>query len=440
MTNDLLNRRFSTRNRIRAVPLAAAAFAAPTVLRHSTLAQQTEVRLAGWTSSDAEKTRFEQMLADLQTAHPEIKVNYEIIPSDYATKIQTDIAAGTVADVFYVDSLLAPDFMINQQLLELDSYMAADGVNASDFYPGLIGSFQSGGKTYGLPKDWSSLAMVYNSQALTDAGVAAAPKNWDELRAAAQTLADSTGEPRVCIPPDTAREFAFHYAAGGQIISDDGTKIVIDSPEGNTALDFYYGLYRDGLATTPADSGAGWPGDALAKGYADIVFEGNWVVPFMADSAPDTKVAFAEMPDGPAGKATLAFTVSFSAYAGTKVADGAWTVINYLTGPEGMKAWTDLGLAMPSRTSLADGWLQTFPDLEPFLKSGEYAHGWQLGPGGQAFYNDSTAEMQALFAGTQDVATTLQRLQSAAESRITLSGSPSASPAASPSPDASPSM
>ena len=98
-----------------------------------------------------------------------------------------------------------------------------------------------------------------------------------------------------------------------------------------------------------------------------------------------------------------------------------------------MKAWTDLGLAMPSRTALADGWLQAFPDLEPFLKSGEYAHGWQLGPGGQAFYNDSTAEMQALFAGTQDVATTLQRLQSAAESRITLSGSPSGSPAASPS-------
>jgi len=432
MTNEFLSHRISSRNRLRAIPLAAAAFAAPTVLRHSTRAQQVEVRLSGWTSSDAEKTRFEQMLSDFGTAHPEIKLNYEIIPSDYATKIQTDIAAGSVADVFYVDSLLAPDFMVNGQLLELDPFMSTDGVNADDFYPGLIGAFQSGGKTYGLPKDWSGLAMVYNSQALTDAGVTAAPANWDDLRAAGQSLADATGEPRICIPPDTAREFAFHYAAGGKVISDDGTQIVIDSPEGNAALDFYYGLYRDGLATTPADSGAGWPGDALAKGFADIVFEGNWVVPFMKDSAPDTPVAFAEMPEGPAGKATLAFTVSFSAFAGTKEPEGAWTVINYLTGPEGMKAWTDLGLAMPTRIALADGWLQTFPELEPFVRAGDYAHGWQLGPGGQAFYNDSTAELQALFAGTQDVATTLQRLQAAAEDRITLGSTPSASPAASP--------
>jgi len=53
MTEKLVNRRWSTRNRIRAIPLAAAAIAAPTILRHSTLAQQVEIRLTGWTSSDA---------------------------------------------------------------------------------------------------------------------------------------------------------------------------------------------------------------------------------------------------------------------------------------------------------------------------------------------------------------------------------------------------
>ena len=61
----------------------------------------------------------------MQAALPEIKLNYQVIPSDYATKLQTDIAAGTVADVFYVDSLVAPDFMVNGALLELDDYMAA---------------------------------------------------------------------------------------------------------------------------------------------------------------------------------------------------------------------------------------------------------------------------------------------------------------------------
>ena len=55
MTEQRTERRWSTRNRVRAIPLAAAAFAAPTILRHSTLAQQAEVNLSGWTSSDQEQ-------------------------------------------------------------------------------------------------------------------------------------------------------------------------------------------------------------------------------------------------------------------------------------------------------------------------------------------------------------------------------------------------
>lgn len=175
------------------------------------------------------------------------------------------------------------------------------------------------------------------------------------------------------IPPDFARYLAFHYAAGAAIFSPDGTQIVINSPEAQRALEFYYGMYRDGIATTHTDAGAQWPGDGLAKDLADLVFEGNWIFPFLKDSAPDLQYGIAEMPAGPAGKATLGFTVSFSAFVDTKVPDAAWTVINYLTGPDGMLKWTSLGLAMPSRPGLAEAWLKQYPEREPYLKSGEYA-------------------------------------------------------------------
>ena len=222
---------------------------------------------------------------------------------------------------------------------------------------------------------------------------------------------------RIVIPPDIAREFAFHYAAGAEVISKDGTSIVIDSPEAATALDFYYGMYKDGIATTPADTGAGWPGDALAKDFGDLVFEGNWVFPFLKENAPDLDFGISEMPEGPGGKATLAFTVSFSAYAETKQPDAAWTVINYLTGAEG-HGQVDVARSRDAVASgLSDAWLQQFPEREPFLKSGEYARGWQLGPGGQAFYNDANGDLQGLFAGTLDVQTTLKNWQKEAEDR-----------------------
>lgn len=431
MTEQLKTQRWTTRNRVRMLPVAAAAFAAPNILRHTTRAQQAEVRLTGWTASPEEQTLFEQIIADAQTALPDISIKYEPIPSDYATKLQTDIAAGSAADVFYLDSMPAPDFMANNALLELDGYMSEAGVTADQFYPGLISTFQLNGKTYGLPKDWSSLGMIYSTQALTDAGIAAPPTTWDELKAAAQTLLDATGEPRVVLPADTARYFAFHYAAGAKVISDDGASIELNSPEAATALEFYYGLYRDGLATTHQDVGAGWPGDAIAKGFADIVFEGNWIFPFLQGSAPDLKFGIAEMPSGPAGKATLAFTVAFAAYAQTQVPEQAWSLINYLTGDEGMGKWTSLGLAMPARIGLADAWAAQFPERQSFLTSGEYARGWQLGVGGLAFYNDANAEMQGLFADTQDVATTLAKMQAAAEARIQLVPS-GAAPAATP--------
>jgi len=142
--------------------------------------------------------------------------------------------------------------------------------------------------------------------------------------------------------------------------------------------------------------------------------------PFLADNAPDLDVGIAELPAGPAGKATLAFTVSYSIYAETKVPDQAWSVVNYLTGPDGMALWTSLGLAMPSRPALADAWLAKFPEREPFLISGDYARPWQLGVGGEAFNNDANAELQNLFAGGQDVKTTLTKIADAAKSRLQL--------------------
>lgn len=431
MASSGFARPVSTRARVIAVP-AALAIAGLGSLRYSASAQsKTTVKLRTSTSSGAETDLYNQILADASAALPDIDIQNELVTADYITKLQTDIAAGTGPDLFFLDSLPAPNFAASGALLAIDDYMVQDGVAASDFYPGLIAPFQYGGKTYGLPKDWSALGTVYDTDALTAAGITAAPANWDDLKAAGQALLDATGSPRIMITTSFDRYLAFHYAAGASVISDDGTEITINSPEAETALSFYYGLYNEGIATTPADAGAEWPGDGLAKDLADIVFEGNWVVPFLTTGAPDLKYAVAEMPEGPGGKATLAFTVCYGINASTSVPDAAWAVENYLEGVDGMTKWSSLGLAMPTRPALADAWSQQFPDRAAFLAGGDYARGWAFGVGGQAFNDDVNAEIQALFAGQQDVKTTLERMEEIAHERITLGeATPVASPTA----------
>lgn len=420
MNRQLVGPKLSTRARIKAIPAAlglAATGGAPRIARAQ---DATTVRLTGWTASPEEDRLLVQVLQDFEAANPSVKVDYQPVPAEYATKLQTDIAAGSVADVFYVDSLLAPDLMSREVLLPLDDHMAQAEVAAEDFYPGLIQAFQYNGMTYGLPKDWSSLAMVYNQTAFEAAGIEAPPTTWDELRQAGEKLTEATGEARINIPPDFARYIAFLYAAGGRVISEDGSEIVLGSEEAQAGLDFYYGLYADGLASMPADVGASWPGDAFAKQFADVVFEGNWMFPHLQSNAPDLPFGVAEMPEGPGGKATMAFTVSYSAFTGTDVPDAAWTLINYLTGPDGMAKWTSLGLAMPARPGLAADWVSQYPEREPFLVAGDYARPWALGPGGQGFYVEASAVLQGLFAGTLDTGEAISQMAAAAQDKIQL--------------------
>jgi multiple sugar transport system substrate-binding protein len=225
------------------------------------------------------------------------------------------------------------------------------------------------------------------------------------------------------------RFILFLYQAGGNVTNADVTEIILGDDATRQALDMYYGLYTDGISASSADVGAQWPGDAFAQGLASFVFEGNWMFPFLKTNAPDKKFGIAELPAGPAGKGTPAFTNAYSIFNGSKNPDAAWTLVNYLTGPEGMAKWTSLGLAMPARPGLAEDWLKQYPERKPYLDSGDYAIAPQYGPGGQQINNDANSILQNLYAGSIDTAEAQQQLVDAATKDLTLTGAPAATPA-----------
>ena len=407
-----------------AAGVAAGAVFSPAYFARRARAQgPATVRLTGFISGGtAEQTILQQQLATFAEQFPDIEVEYEPIPAQYEVRIQADLAAGTAADVFYVDSVLAPDLMRGGVLLPLDDLMSQAGVTAEDFYAPLIQAFQYEGQTFGLPKDWSALAMFYNTRIFEENGITTPPATWDEVRSVAETLTEATGEPAVIVPPDFARYLAFHYQAGAQILNEDRTQVVLDDPEmqeaTQQALDFYYGLYRDGLATTPTDVGAQSADTAFGQESGAIVFEGNWVFGGFAQNFPDLQYAAAPMPEGPGGQATVAFTVAYSIFQGTEVPEAAWTLVNYLTGPEGMLQWTTEFGVMPSRPGIAEDWVAEFPDRELFVEAGTYARPWQFGPGGQQFITDATAALQSLFADDMSVEETATAFAEAAEENI----------------------
>lgn len=379
------------------------------------------IRFASFDDAQAQE-RVNELLTMFKEHYPNIEVSFEPIAADYLTKIQTDIAANNAADVFYVQNEYAQDFMSRDVLLPIDDYMAEDGVSADEYFAPLINAYTWNGSLYGLPKDWSPLGAVYDPQVFSDAGVDEFPKDWDGLKSALQAVKDSTGGPGLIIDPNFDRFIAFLYQAGGNILNEDATEIVIDSDATTQALEFMYGLYTDGLSSPAADIGAGWPGDAFAQSLAPLVFEGNWMFPFLELNAPDKEFAVDELPAGPAGKGTPAFTNSYSIYAGSKNPDAAWVFVNYMTSYEAAQKHNASGLAIPARVDLEEDYLANFPERAPYLAAGEYATAVQYGPGGQKFAGNASAALQSLWAGQIDVATCKQQIVDAANSDINIGG------------------
>ena len=88
---------------------------------------------------------------------------------------------------------------------------------------------------YALPKDVDAIALWYNKELFKQAGVAYPTANWtwNDLTAAAQKLTDpAKGVYGIAAPAeDQANYDNTILQAGGQILSADGKKSGLDSPE-----------------------------------------------------------------------------------------------------------------------------------------------------------------------------------------------------------------
>jgi multiple sugar transport system substrate-binding protein len=322
------------------------------------------VTLSGWSAGQDEDNLLKQVVANFEKSHPNIKVDYSVINGDYATAMTSRFAAHNPPDVFYVDSSLAPTWAQQGVLQPLNSYVRSTKYDTTKFYPGLLSAFKSGNTIYGFPKDWSPLAMEINTGMLGQAK-GTTPTNWSQLTATAQKLKASgvlpSGAVPICLSPDWARLLPF-------IFQNKGSLANVQSAAVAQAVNYYVGLIKSGLAKTPTDLGVGWCGEALGKQKAAIIFEGNWVLPYMKTTFPGVNYGVFKMIKNKTG-GNLGFTVSYSMSKDAKNKAAAWTLLSWLTSKTGMTQWTSLGLALPSRSDVkAIGGRQAFLAAAPFSK------------------------------------------------------------------------
>lgn len=347
---------------------------------------QENVTLRVWSgaSSPVENEFKEAQFAAFQEANPNITLDVLISP-EYGTQIQAAFAAGDYPEVFTVGQFDFPSYVDSGLLMQAGDRI----VDVEDIYPSLLTAFSdSEGNAYCAPKDFSTLALFYNIDHFEAAGVElpTADWTWEDMTAAAQAITDAgivvNDVPVLGLSAaaDRNRWLAFFWGNGARFFNDAG-EIVFDSPEAIASLDFYSGFTANDTGAVPADlGGAGWNGEAFGRGYAAMTVEGNWAIGYLNNDFPDLNWGVVEIPTAPSGnKGTLTFTecwaVSAQAEADPAVADAAWALVNFLTGPEQAVATGEQGFGpMPARASAADAWLAAQGEVgEPFVAGADYA-------------------------------------------------------------------
>ncbi len=345
----------------------------------------TTVTLSGWQSSPSEKQLLEQVLNTFESQHPNIKVKHEVINDQYMDVIKTRLIGDAAPDIFYLDSFEAPLLMKYGVLEPLNSYINKQ-FDLEDFQPSLLKAFQVGNQTYGLPKDFSTLALFYNKKAFKEAGIRKAPKTWEELRKSSKKLTlDKNRDRRIeqyglGISPELSRLYFMMTAFGGSLTDQKGNAAFATSSS-LKGLQLIIDQYRkDKSSAQPSDVGASDGSAMFGQGKAAMVIEGSWAIPYLKDTFPNLEFATAEVPTVDSKKGTMAYTVAYVMNKKTKHKDAAWQVMSYLTGKEGMKAWAKEGLVLPARKSvLTELGYANNPLYAPFVNGSAYATIWQAG-------------------------------------------------------------
>ncbi|WP_226672547.1 ABC transporter substrate-binding protein [Rossellomorea aquimaris] len=377
--------------------------------------EKVEITLAGWGGNPSEQKLLKQTLEDFEAKHPNIDVKHEVISEQYMDVLKTRLIGGEGPDVFYLDALEAPALIDTGVVEPLDDYVTED-FDVKDFEKPMLEAFQVDGKTYGFPKDYSTLALFYNKKMFEEAGVEV-PKTWDELREASKALTKD-GVYGFGVAPELARLYHIAQATGGEVVKDDQANFASDKVV-NALQPIIDQHNKDKTSAQASEVGANWGGEMFGQGKAAMVIEGNWAIPFLADTFPDVEYGTAELPTINGEKGTMAYTVGYVMNAASEKKEASWELISYLTGKEGMETWTSKGFALPTRKSVAEKLGYDKDELRGALVAGApYATVWAEGKNLPIIMNNFNNQFIAAFLGDRPLDEALKEAQEQANSEI----------------------
>jgi multiple sugar transport system substrate-binding protein len=219
------------------------------------------------------------LLAEWNAAHPGQRVTLIQLPDDaddqHAQMVANLQTGSNTYDVLNLDVIWTAEFASNGWIVPISPRLFP----LSDFLPPAVATARYQGRLYAIPFTSNAGLLYYRKDILAEAG-RKPPKTWAQLASLAHTVA-----PRYGLAGYAGQFLAYEgltvnfaeavQSAGGSILSPDGTRVTLDSPQARAGLSFLVGGVRAGWIPRAALS---YDEEASRKAFeaGRLLFLRNW--------------------------------------------------------------------------------------------------------------------------------------------------------------------
>ncbi len=314
--------------------------------------------------------------------NPDIEINIvQMGWGDYWDDLTRRLATDDAPDVWTNHVAFFRDFAERGQMLALDDRIEqSDIIELNAFMPGLADLFVFEGANYGLPKDWDTIAVLYNKEHVAEAGIDREelenltwnPDDGGSYQEVIQRLTlDVNGNDGLSPGFDrnnTARHgFAEAFdamSAWGQtqfsllaktldweFHNETATEFYFDEPEFVSIIEWMRMMTDEGYYLPFEDSES--VNELLVAGEVSMVTDGSWMIGFYTDNMGDN-VGFAPIPHGPQGRNSMFNGLSDAIWSGTDNPEEAWKWVEFLASPEAQEIVGSYGVVFPAVASATE--------------------------------------------------------------------------------------
>jgi multiple sugar transport system substrate-binding protein len=346
------------------------------------------------------------------TAETGVKITRQSVPTDQLTqKILQGATSHTLPDLVFTDNPTLQQIASTGALTPLTDY----GISTDGYYDSIVKAGTYQGKVYGLAPGVNGLALIYDKDKLTAAGLTP-PTTWDELKtdAAKLTKGSTYGLAFSAVNSEegTWQFLPFFWSNGADLAK-------VDSPQAVQALSYVSGLVAD---RSVSKSVVNWNQndvtDQFVSGNAAMMVNGSWTLPTL-DETKSLHYGVVSIPTPQAGgKPVVALGGEVGAIpaTGSATQQAAGKVLSCILSEKNMLSWDAGHDYIPSRQSTAATFARSYPQLQSFVTEVQSARSRtaDLGTGYPKVSTALATAIQSALTGQQSPQAALTQAQQSA--------------------------